>query len=243
MKPKIKLAEAKVQGGSVMALYEHDGAFSMSIDGQELMHSEACASERLMGTLGVEKIPLDVKPRILIGGLGLGFTLRSVIDAIGPEALIDVAELVPDVIEWNRTYLKDLNGELLDKKDVDVFVDDVVDVIKKAKAIYDTIIVDVDNGPFAMVADSNVSLYSNTGLKRVWGALKPEGRAVFWSAKQDVAFEQRLKRVGFKMKAVPAKVHARAKRAAYMLYIADRRKGTGEHPDELEGFGNGYAND
>ncbi|MGJ8654212.1 MAG: spermine synthase [Opitutaceae bacterium] len=234
MKPKIKLAEAPIVGGAVMALYEHDGAYSMSVNGQELMHSEAHASERLMGTLGVEKIPLDVQPRILIGGLGLGFTLRSVIDAVGPDALIDVAELVPEVIEWNKTHLKDLNGALVDNKGVDVFADDVVDVIRKVKAVYDTIIVDVDNGPCAMVADSNVSLYSNTGLKRVWGALKPEGRAVFWSAKQDVAFEQRLKRAGYKVQAVPAKVHARAKRAAYMLYIADRRKGTGEHPDELE---------
>ncbi len=232
MKPKIKLAEASLEGGAVMALYSHDGSFSMSVNGQELMHSEACASERLMGSLGIEKIPLDVTPRILIGGLGLGFTLRSVIDAVGPEALIDVAELVPEVIEWNQTFLKDLNGELLGRDGVDVFVDDVVDVIKKAKAIYETIIVDVDNGPIAMVADSNVSLYSNTGLKRVWGALKPGGRAVFWSAKQDVAFEQRLKRVGFKVKAVPAKVHARAKRAAYMLYIADRSAGLGNVDDD-----------
>ena len=189
MKPKIKLAEVTLESGAVMALYSHDGTYSMSVNGQELMHSEACASERLMGTLGIEQVPLDQTPRILIGGLGLGFTLRSVIDAVGPEALIDVAELVPEVIEWNKTLLKDLNGELLEKKDVDVFVDDVADVIRKAKAIYDTIIVDVDNGPIAMVAESNVSLYSNTGLKRVWGALKPEGRAVFWSAKQDVAFE------------------------------------------------------
>ncbi|MEN8662095.1 MAG: spermine synthase [Lentimonas sp.] len=232
MKPKIKLAEVTLDGGATMALYSHDGTYSMSVNGQELMHSEACASERLMGTLGIEQVPLDETPRILIGGLGLGFTLRSVIDAVGPDALIDVAELVPEVIEWNKTFLKDLNGELLEKKDVDVFVDDVVNVIKKAKATYDTIIVDVDNGPIAMVADSNVSLYSNTGLKRVWGALKPLGRAVFWSAKQDVAFEQRLKRVGFKVQAVPAKVHARAKRAAYMLYVADRRKGTGEVEEE-----------
>ena len=233
MKPKIKLAESKIASGGTMALYSHDGSFSMSIDGQELMHSEACASERLMGTLGVEKIELDVRPRILIGGLGLGFTLRSVVDAVGPEADIDVAELVPEVIEWNRTYLKDLNGELLDREGIDVFVEDVSEVIRKAKADFDTIIVDVDNGPVAMVAASNVSLYSNTGLKRVWGALKKGGRAVFWSAKQDQAFEQRLKRAGFKVQAIPAKVHARAKRAAYMLYVADRSLGLGHQDEQL----------
>lgn len=210
-----------------MALYAHDGSYSMSMNGQELMHSEACASERLMGAMGVELIDLDIRPRILIGGLGLGFTLRSVVDAVGPDADIEVAELVPEVVEWNRSHLKDLNGGLLDRPGVEVFVDDVAEVIRKAKASFDTIIVDVDNGPVAMVAASNVSLYSNTGLKRVWGALKPGGRAVFWSAKQDQAFEMRLKRSGFKVQAVPAKVHARAKRAAYMLYIADRSSGAG----------------
>ncbi len=222
MKPKIKLAESKIEGGGTMALYEHDGSFSMSLNGQELMHSDACASERLMGSLGVEKVGLDTTPRILIGGLGLGFTLRSVIDAVGPDAEIEVAELLPEVIEWNRTFLAGLNGELLDHPGVEVFAEDVAEVIRKAKGSYDTIVVDVDNGPVAMVADSNVSLYSNTGLKRVWGALKREGRAVFWSAGPDVAFENRLKRVGFAVQAVPAKVHDRAKRAAYMLYVADR---------------------
>ena len=170
MKPKIKLAEASLaSGGGTLALYQHDGAFSMSINGQELMHSQACASERLMGTLGVEEIDVSVHPQILIGGLGLGFTLRSVVDAVGPDATIEVAEIVPEVIEWNQTHLRDLNGALMERPGIEVMQRDVVEVIRKARAQYDCIIVDVDNGPTAMVLPTNVSLYSNTGLKRVWG--------------------------------------------------------------------------
>jgi len=224
MKPKIKLAEASLaSGGGTLALYQHDGAFSMSINGQELMHSQACASERLMGTLGVEEIDVSVHPKILIGGLGLGFTLRSVVDAVGPDATIEVAEIVPEVIEWNQTHLRDLNGALMERPGIEVLQSDVVEVIRKAQAQYDCIIVDVDNGPTAMVLPTNVSLYSNTGLKRVWGALKPGGRVIFWSAQEDPAFAMRLKRVGYSVQAVPAKVHARAKRAAYILYVADRK--------------------
>ena len=194
----------------------------MSLNGQELMHSQACASERLMGTLGVEEIDVSVHPQILIGGLGLGFTLRSVVDAVGPDATIEVAEIMAEVIEWNQTYLRDLNGALIERPGVDILQRDVVEVIRKARARYDCIIIDVDNGPSAMVLSTNASLYSNTGLKRVWGALKPGGRVIFWSAQEDPAFAMRLKRVGFSLRAVPAKVHARAKRAAYILYVADR---------------------
>jgi spermidine synthase len=176
-----------------------------------------------MGTLGVEEIAVTVHPQILIGGLGLGFTLRSVVDAVGPDATIEVAEIVPEVIEWNQTHLRDLNGALMERPGIEVMQRDVVEVIRKARAQYDCIIVDVDNGPTAMVLPTNVSLYSNTGLKRVWGALKPGGRVIFWSAQEDPAFAMRLKRVGYSVQAVPAKVHARAKRAAYILYVADRK--------------------
>jgi spermidine synthase len=222
MKPKVKLAEAQLPKGGVMALYAHDGSYSISFDGQELMHSDACASECLMGDLGVERLGDVADARVLIGGLGLGFTLRKVIAVLGPEAHIEVAELVPEVIEWNQSHLSELNGELLSVAGVEVKVADVCELIRNADRVYDSIIIDVDNGPFAMVADSNASLYSLTGLRRIWAALKPQGRVVFWSAKPDIAFEQKLKRIGFAVKKVPAKVHERAKRAAYMLYVADR---------------------
>lgn len=104
-----------------MALYEHDGTYSISLKGQELMHSTASASELLLGKLGIERLPRGtMKARVLIGGLGLGFTLRSVLDGLGSDCQVDVVELLPKVVEWNRTYLSDLNGALLDDPRVNI---------------------------------------------------------------------------------------------------------------------------
>jgi len=205
-----------------MALYEHDGKYCISYAGQELMHSGANASEILLGEIGVELLERDATARILIGGLGLGFTLRSVLASTGPNVVVELIELLPEIVSWNRVYLKSLNGELLDDPRLEIHTTDVVGYVRKAeRARYDVILLDVDNGPVAMVSETNVSLYSNTGLRWLRGSLKPEGRAVFWSAGPDLRFEDRLKRAGFRVSKVPAKVHAGSKRAAYLLYVAN----------------------
>lgn len=205
-----------------MALYEHDGKYCISYAGQELMHSGANASEILLGEIGVELLEHDASARILIGGLGLGFTLRSVLASTGPNVVVELIELLPEIVSWNRVYLKSLNGELLDDPRLEIHTTDVVGYVRKAeRARYDVILLDVDNGPVAMVSETNVSLYSNTGLRWLRGSLKPEGRAVFWSAGPDLRFEDRLKRAGFRVSKVPAKVHAGSKRAAYLLYVAN----------------------
>ncbi len=205
-----------------MALYEHDGKYCISYAGQELMHSGANASEILLGEIGVELLEHDAAARILIGGLGLGFTLRSVLASTGPNVVVELIELLPEIVSWNREFLKSLNGELLDDPRLEIHTTDVVGYVRKAeRARYDVILLDVDNGPVAMVSETNVSLYSNTGLRWLRGSLKPEGRAVFWSAGPDLRFEDRLKRAGFRVSKVPAKVHAGSKRAAYLLYVAN----------------------
>ena len=205
-----------------MTLYEHDGKYCISYAGQELMHSGANASEILLGEIGVERLEQDVEARVLIGGLGLGFTLRSVLERVGPAVSVELVELLPDIVEWNRQHLKSLNGEMLNDPRVEIHTTDVVAYVRKAeRARYDVILLDVDNGPVAMVSETNVSLYSNSGLRWLRGSLKPEGRAVFWSAGPDLRFEDRLKRAGFRVSKVPAKVHAGSKRAAYLLYVAN----------------------
>jgi spermidine synthase len=222
MKPRVKLAESTTSDGGAMTLYEHDGSYCISYAGQELMHSGANASEILLGEIGVELLEKDAEARILIGGLGLGFTLRSVLERVGPAVVVELVELLPEIVEWNREYLKSLNGELLDDPRVEIHTTDVVAYVKKAeRARYDVILLDVDNGPVAMVSETNASLYSNSGLRWLRGSLKPEGRAVFWSAGPDLRFEDRLKRAGFRVSKVPAKVHAGSKRAAYLLYVAN----------------------
>jgi spermidine synthase len=223
MKPRIKLAETRTPDGACLSLYEHDGVWSMSLNGAELMHSKASASERLLGELGIQQISREEAPRILIGGLGLGFTLRTVLEGTGNQAVVEIVELIPDVIEWNRQHLQDLNGPFLEDPRVRVVAADVASVIRESEqACYDAILLDIDNGPVAMVSKENRWLYSSKGLKAVRQALVPQGRAVFWSAGPDKAFENRLRQLGFVVTPVPAKVHESAKRAAYLLYVADR---------------------
>ncbi len=222
MKPQIKLAETKTRGGGTLALYEHDGEFLITLNGQGLMRSKASASEKQLGKLGVDQLEQGVAARVLIGGLGLGFTLRSVLESVDCEAIVEVVELIPDVIKWNREYLKQLNGALLEDQRVEIRTADVARVIQNAEPkTYDAILLDIDNGPIAMVARKNSALYSTSGIRSIQSALKTRGRAVFWSATQDENFEARLRKEGFKVNTVPAKVHEKSKRASYWLYVAD----------------------
>jgi spermidine synthase len=223
MKPRIKLGEVKTSDGGRMSLYEHDGTFSISLNGQELMHSKANVSECLLGELGVAHLEGGVAARVLVGGLGLGFTLRSVLEAVGSETTVELVELLPEVIAWNREHLQGLNGSLLEDPRVVVRTEDVAQVIRKAEeGSYDVILLDVDNGPVAMVAKANESLYSNYGIGKLRTVLKPDARAVFWSAGADRKFEARLRKGGFKVKVVPAKMNDGSRRPSYVLYIADR---------------------
>lgn len=222
MKPRIKLAETRTPDGNLLSLYAHDGAWSMSLNGAELMHSKASASERLLGELGAERVHHDRPGRILIGGLGLGFTLQTVLETVASQVSVDVVELLPEVVAWNRDHLQELNGPYLEDSRVRVLTGDVAAVIREAhEGSYDAIILDIDNGPVALVSAENRWLYSSKGLKAVRRALSARGRAVLWSASPDKAFENRLRQLGFKVKGVPAKVHERAKRPAYLLYVAD----------------------
>lgn len=223
MKPKIKLAEVQTTDGKTLALYAHDGDFSMSLDGQELMHSRSNSSELLLGELGVEPLSDEAGGAVLIGGMGLGYTLKAVLEQVNAATVVTVVELLPAVIAWNRAELLELNGQLLSDPRVVVCEADVTRLIRKAAAYsYDVILLDIDNGPVSMVTKENDRLYSGSGLRAVHAALKPAGRAVFWSASKDDKFESRLNKVGFTVRAVPAKVHPSAKRAAYILYVADR---------------------
>ena len=222
MKPRIKLTETTTPDGGIVGLYERDGAFSISFSGQELMHSQASASETLLGRVTVERLRGSANEHVLIGGLGLGFTLRSALDAVSKDCIVEVAELIPSIVDWNRTFLRKLNGTCLDDPRVHIRIEDVATLIRNASpATYSAIALDVDNGPIAMVAAGNFHLYSATGLQAIKAALTPGGRAVFWSAGPDAKFESRLRKAGFKVKAVPAKVYEGAKRAAYILFVAD----------------------
>jgi len=221
MKPHLKLAETITPDGARLSLHSHDGHFCMRVNGQDLMHSATAASELQLGDLATEG--LRSRPgRVLIGGLGLGFTLKAVLEKSNPDVMVDVAELFPAVVEWNRTFLAGLNGALLTDSRVNILVEDVAHALSRAAAVYDAILIDIDNGPTAMVQANNAGHYRAQGIQRFARALKPGGRAAIWSAKPDHAFETRLARAGFAVKSVPAKLYSTAKKTAYTIYLADK---------------------
>ena len=221
MKPRVQLADSKFSGG-LLSLAEHDGSYSISLDGKELMNSRANASELLLGSLGIERLNNEGEERILIGGLGLGFTLKAVLESVGNKASIEVAEIIPEVIEWNQTYLKNLNGSFLDHPQVEIRKMDVNHLIRQANLnTYDSILLDVDNGPNAMVAETNSSLYSQKGIRSICEALKKDGRLLVWSAGPDQGFEKRLIRAGLQVEIIRAKAHPGAKSPSHFLFKAD----------------------
>jgi spermidine synthase len=224
MKPNLTLAETRTPNGARMTLVEHDGTFCIRVNGQQLMHSAVSASELKLGELGCERhARKNHGTRVLIGGLGLGFTLRSVLAAVGGNAVVEVVELFPEIVAWNRTHLAGLNGKLLDDRRVKVRAEDVRTVIARAvRAPYDVIVLDIDNGTTAMVKSENNLLYSEWGMAQIARALKPGGRAAVWSACPDPVIEQRLAKAGLSVQAVPAKLYEHAKRSAYMIYVADK---------------------
>lgn len=223
MKPTVIIATALTPDGSEMVLSEHDGNFAIRINGRGLMDSKATESERVLGQLGTALLAGRAKPRILIGGLGLGFTLKSVLDHTSPFATVTVAELMPAIIDWNRTHLAHLNGPALDDPRVTISQADVFKIITQTRNGFDAILLDIDNGPEAMVQASNYGVYSAHGLLRLAAALRSGGRAVFWSAGDDPQFLKRLQQAGFKTETVPAKRYAGARKNSITLYVADKR--------------------
>jgi len=223
MKPNLKLAETTTPDGARLILYEHDGAYCIRINGQDLMHSSAVASELRLGELAAEALSSQRDSLCLLGGLGLGFTLKSLLEKCGKRAKVQVAELIPEIVDWNRNLLAHLNGSLLNDSRVEVLLQDVCTVIADSgPARYDALVLDIDNGPTAMVQKQNSRLYSRKGLQRIASVLKPEGRALFWSARSDPSFSERLSRAGFQGEVVLSPLYAGAKRCPVNIYVAEK---------------------
>jgi spermidine synthase len=223
MKPQILLAEAKTPDGARLTLHAHDNRYSIRVNGKELMNSATTASELSLGELAVEGLETSAAPRILIGGLGFGYTLQGVLSKVGKHATVHVTELIPAVLEWNRTHLAELNGALLTDPRVKILTEDVRSVIaRSSNQPYDAIALDIDNGPSAMVQSGNAKVYDLRGIQRIAQALKPGGRVTIWSSGGDKSFESRLSNSGFTVKAIPSKKHTTAKSTSYMIYVADK---------------------
>ena len=187
------------------------------------MSSTSTTSELLLAELPCEGLRSRPHARVLIGGLGLGYSLKRTLELVGPAAKVDVAELLPEVVAWNHDFLSELNGPLLKDPRVKVIVGDVFEVIRTAgKEYYDVILLDVDNGPTSFVQAKNSRIYKRNGLDLISGSLRPGGKVAFWSACEEPSFIQKLTSAGFFVEAVPAKAHDRAKRAAHVIYLAEK---------------------
>ena len=223
MKPHLQLAATQTPDGAHLTLHAHDGTFCIRQNGRELMHSAAAASELALGEVGTDRLVRDRPARVLVGGLGLGFTLRRVLERAGPRTAVQVVELLPEIVAWNREFLSELNGRLLEDPRVELAVADVFAVLQRAgPARYDAILLDIDNGPVALVQQGNARLYAPPGLRLLATVLAPGGRLVVWSAGPDRAFEQRLAQAGFRVETVPVPAHPGARQNACRLFVADK---------------------
>lgn len=224
MKTTRTLASTVTPNGQTIALQEHDSQFYMRINGTTLMSTTAFASEQEMAVIACQKIvAAREKPaRVLIGGLGFGYTLSRVLELVSDTARVDVAELLPDIVEWNRRHLRNVNGSSLDDARVTIHQKDVFDLIKSpAKTLYDAILLDVDNSPDPLVQSGNARLYSTNGLLAVQRALDPGGRVVFWSGNSDRDFGNELREVFTRTESIPARAYPGAKRCTHTLFVAD----------------------
>ncbi len=222
LKPFRILAETQTPDGSRLCLIEHDGEFFLKLNGRQLMSTTATTSEIVLADLPCRRFGVRPEVRVLIGGLGLGFSLKRVLDLVGRDAEVHVAELLPEVVAWNREFLRGVNGKCLDDRRVKVFTDDVFAMIRRASSVYDAILLDVDNGPTSFVQTGNARIYSRRGLEAIGRALKPGGKVAFWSACEERGFVEQLGRAGFRATSVPAKSHTTAKRFAHVIYMAER---------------------
>jgi spermidine synthase len=197
--PSTVLDRVVLPDGRELVLSRRGDRYSIRIGGADLMLSHAPGSERALARLALEALGARPAPRILVGGLGMGYTLRAVLDRLGERAraTVIVAEAFPAVVAWGRGVLAPLAGDPLDDRRVRVEVDDVVEVVARAREPFDAILLDVDNGPEALTLDGNRRLYTARGLARLHAALAPGGVLAVWSAGDDPRFVKRLAQAGF----------------------------------------------
>ena len=222
MIPWSLLDKAQVPGGGELRLLKRGAEFSIKLDKNELMNSRLSATEQALATIGCATIKTRARPHVLIGGLGMGFTLRAALAVLGPKARVTVAELVPAVVAWARGPMAKLSGDSLADPRVRIDVTDVGDLIRAGRAAYDAILLDVDNGPEGLTREANDSLYHAPGLMAARAALRPGGVLAVWSSGPDRSFTQRLHRAGFAVEEIKVRANGKRGGARHVVWIATR---------------------
>jgi spermidine synthase len=208
--------------GEVLSLYRRGREFSIRVQGRQLMDSTVHGSEDALAELACARIASRPSPRVLIGGLGMGFTAAAALRHLGPQSQVVVAELVPAVVEWNRQLLGDLAGRPLDDPRVTVRVSDVAAILRQEQEAYDAILLDVDNGPVGLTRKGNNWLYAQPGLAAAYAALRPRGVLAVWSAGTDRPFVRRLQRLGFTVDEVMVRARGDRGGRQHIVWLAAR---------------------
>jgi spermidine synthase len=221
MKRTTVLEQLTTPDGSTMALVEHDGARIIRVNGRELMSTRHSYSEEQLGVIACQGLAQQKDVRVLIGGLGLGFTLRAALATLGRSAKVVVAELLADVVTWNRNPAYELAAAELADPRTEVIIGDVADVLERSRNPFDAIMLDADNETTAMNTAGNRSLYHAAGLAKVRSKLEPHGTVVYWSAGEDPQLAKRLTAAGFEVEVRRVRKHPTA--GGYHVLLVARR--------------------
>jgi spermidine synthase len=209
-------------GGAQLRLMQRGEEFTIKLGQNELMSSRLFGSEEALATLSCFRIQERQAPHLLIGGLGMGFTLRAALKVLGPQARVTVAELVPAVIAWARGPMAELSGGSLDDPRVTIRETDVGSVIAAGRSDYDAILLDVDNGPEGLTRTSNDALYDLAGLRAAFTALRPGGVLAVWSSHPHETFAARLRRAGFVAEEINIRATGKRRGVRHVIWIATR---------------------
>ena len=224
MKPTTRLATTQTPDGGEMVLYQHAHDFLIKINGQDLMHSRQHESELALARLGCAHLSGSKAPSILIGGLGMGYSLRQALDMLSPNAQVVVSELLGAVVEWNREFLGELNGRPLGDERVSLKTGDIIELISRSKRRFDTILLDIDNGPNAMTDSGNRHLYGREGIRACRRALRKKGSLAIWSADPSKRFEQLLMSCGFHVRRFRVPAYKGSRSQSRFVWVASEDK-------------------
>ncbi|MBB5212632.1 spermidine synthase [Microbulbifer hydrolyticus] len=227
MKPWIELGTAQIPNdGGVLTLRQRDQEFSISLSGPrgELMNSRRFNSEQQLSVLGCAHLKSHKGARVVVGGMGMGYTLAAALDVLSPDASVIVADLIPEVVEWNRGPLGECAGRPLDDNRVGVHIGDVAELLVNRSGEYDAVLLDVDNGPEGLTHSDNNWLYSVEGTSSIYRSLRPGGVLAVWSASPDTFYVGRLKKAGFRVEVKTVRERP-GKGARHAIFVARKKSG------------------
>jgi spermidine synthase len=224
MQARELIGTAAVPGGVELRLFRRGGDFMIVLDRNELMSTRMNGSEIALAELTCDRLGGQGSPHLLIGGYGMGFTLRAALARLDAKAQITVAELVPEILAWARGPMAELAAGCLDDPRVRVIEDDVAALIEAGTATYDAILLDVDNGPDGLTRIENDRLYSARGLAAARSALRPGGVLAIWSAAPDNAFARRLSQAGFVVEEIAVRARTNGKGPRHIIWFAIKPK-------------------